>query len=58
MDYQLTLKLPYYDVDDYKNILALEDKLIHKLGGSASVDGHYAGTDLMNIFGAVLRKSE
>ena len=50
MDYQLTLKFPYYDLDDYKIILALEDKLIQKLGGSASVDGHYAGTDMMNIF--------
>ena len=50
MDYKLTLKFPYYDVDDYKDILALKDKLISKFGGSASVDGHYAGTDMMNIF--------
>ena len=50
MDYQLTLKFPYFDVDDYKNILALEEKLIKKLGKSANVDGHYAGTEVMNIY--------
>jgi hypothetical protein len=50
MDYQLTLKFPYYDVDDFKNIRALEDKLIHKLDGSTRVDGHYAGSEVMNIF--------
>ena len=50
MDYQLTLKFPYYDVDDYKNIIALEEKLIEKLGKSANVEGHYAGSDVMNIF--------
>ncbi len=50
MEYQLTLKFPYFDVDDYKNIVALEDKLIKKLGRSAHVEGHYAGSEVMNIF--------
>jgi hypothetical protein len=50
MDYQLTLKFPYYDVADYKNILALEDKLVQKLDRSVRVDGHYAGSEIMNIF--------
>ncbi len=50
MEYQLTLKFPYYDVDDYKNIIALEEKLSKKLGKSANVGGHYAGSEVMNIF--------
>ena len=50
MGYQLTLKFLYYDVDDYKNIIALEEKLIKKLDRSANVEGHYAGSEVMNIF--------
>jgi hypothetical protein len=50
MDYQLTLKFPYYDVDDYKKIIALEEKLTKKLDGSANFEGHYAGSEVMNIF--------
>jgi len=50
MDYQLTLKFPYFDVDDYKNLIKIEEKLIEKLGDSATFDGHYAGPELMNIF--------
>ncbi|MGD2271085.1 MAG: hypothetical protein PVI06_11845 [Desulfobacterales bacterium] len=50
MDYQLTLKFPYYDLDDYKSIITLEEKLAKQLGKSARVDGHYAGSELMSIF--------
>jgi len=50
MEYQLTLKFPYYDVDDYKDIIALEEKLRKKLDRSAKVEGHYAGSEVMNIF--------
>jgi hypothetical protein len=50
MEYKLTLKFPYYDVDDYKTIIALEEKLSKKLGRSAKVEGHYAGSEMMNIF--------
>ncbi|UCH20749.1 MAG: hypothetical protein JSU83_19800 [Deltaproteobacteria bacterium] len=50
MEYQLTLKFPYYDVDDYKNLKTLEDQLIQKLGDSTKVDGHYADSEVMNIF--------
>jgi len=40
MDYQLVLQFRGDTLEDYDEMIALENELIEELGNSADVDGH------------------
>jgi hypothetical protein len=50
MKYQLVLQFPGEDVDDFEDLIHVEDILITGLGANHVVDGHDFGTRAMNIF--------
>lgn len=50
MRYQLVLQFRGDALDDYDQMIALEDRLIQDLGHSAKVDGHDCGSGERNIF--------
>ena len=50
MRYQLVLQFRGDSLADYDEMIALEDRLIEKLGRSAKVDGHDCGSGEINIF--------
>ena len=50
MTYQLVLQFRSDSLTDYDAMIALEDRLIKELGGSAKVDGHDCGSGEANIF--------
>ena len=50
MKYQLVLQFRGDSLADFDALVALENRLIEDLGGSAKVDGHDFGSGEMNIF--------
>jgi hypothetical protein len=50
MQYQLVLQFPGQDVEDFEDLIHLEDILITSLGANHVVDGHDFGARAMNIF--------
>jgi hypothetical protein len=50
MKYQLALQFRGDSLDNFDEMVALEDELIEKLGDSADVDGHDMGSGERNIF--------
>jgi biotin synthase-related radical SAM superfamily protein len=50
MMYQLVIQFPADTLEDYDDMVALEDRLIADLGTSAEVDGHDFGSGTANIF--------
>lgn len=50
MRYQLILQWPVSGIDEYDNMISVEDALIDALGDLALVDGHDAGSGEVNIF--------
>src|SRR5215471_18252824 len=50
MDYQLVLQFRGAALEDYDEMIALEDELIEAVGDSADVDGHDVGSGERNIF--------
>lgn len=50
MKYQLVLQFPASSVEDYDEMIALEETIIKGLGNLGNVDGHDAGSGEMNIF--------
>jgi len=50
MKYQLVFQFRGDSLEDFDEIIALEEELIEKLGDSADVDGHDMGSGEMNIF--------
>lgn len=50
MKYQLVLQLPASSIEDYDELIELEDMIIEGIGNLGSVDGHDAGSKEMNIF--------
>ena len=50
MKYQLVLQFRGDSLEDFDEMIALEDELIEQLRGSADVDGHDMGSGERNIF--------
>ena len=50
MRYQLVLQFEANTMDDFDQLVILEDKLIDELGNVATVDGHDFGSGEFNIF--------
>jgi hypothetical protein len=50
MQYQLILQFDGRDVDDFEDLIHLEDTLIVHLNERHLVEGHDFGNDTMNIF--------
>ena len=50
MDYQLVLKRPCSSLEDYDEMISIEDQLIGSLSSEHDVEGHDAGSGEMNIF--------
>jgi hypothetical protein len=50
MPYQLVLQFQGRDVDDFEDLIHLEDTLIAHLDERHRVDGHDFGADTMNIY--------
>ena len=50
MKYQLVLQFEANTMDDFDQLVILEDKLIDELGSVATVDGHDFGSGEFNIF--------
>jgi hypothetical protein len=50
MQYQLILQFQGHDVDDFEDLIHLEDTLIVHLNERHLVEGHDFGDDTMNIF--------
>jgi hypothetical protein len=50
MKYQLVLQLPASCVEDYDELIELEETLVGHLTKLGQVDGHDAGSGEMNIF--------
>ena len=50
MKYQLVLQFRGDSLEDFDEMIALEEELIEKLGNSADVDGHDMGSGERNIF--------
>src|SRR5215467_3606072 len=50
MRYQLVLQFRGDALEDFDEMIALEDELIEQLGDSADVDGHDMGSGERNIF--------
>jgi hypothetical protein len=50
MQYQLILQFQGRDVDDFEDLIHLEDTLIVSLNERHLVEGHDFGNDTMNIF--------
>ncbi|MGB6686365.1 MAG: ABC transporter [Terracidiphilus sp.] len=50
MLYQLVIQFHPAGALDLEKLVAIEDALTHKLGDSASVDGHDTGSGEFNIF--------
>lgn len=50
MPYQLVLQFQGRDVDDFEDLIHLEDTLIAHLDERHHVDGHDFGADTMNIY--------
>ena len=50
MIYQLVLQLPFSSIEDYDELIRLEDRIIEALGDLGDVDGHDAGAGEMNVF--------
>lgn len=50
MTYQLILQLPTSSIEDYDELVALEEIIIKGLGNLGKGDGHDAGSGEMNIF--------
>jgi hypothetical protein len=48
--YQLVLQLPALSLDDYDQMVELEDAIVGRLASLGRVDGHDAGSGEMNIF--------
>src|SRR5262245_51500628 len=48
--YQLVLQLPSSCLDDYDEMVELEEAIVGSLGNLGCVDGHDAGSGEMNIF--------
>jgi hypothetical protein len=50
MRYQLVLQFGASSIDDFDQLIGVEEKLIEELKGVASVDGHDFGPSEFNIF--------
>lgn len=50
MEFQLVLQWPASSLDDYDEIVEIEEMLLSKLGEEHEVDGHDAGSGEVNIF--------
>ena len=50
MKFKLVLQFRGDTLDDYDQLIALEDDLVEQLGDSADVDGHDMGCGELNIF--------
>ena len=50
MTYQLVVQLPFASIEDYDELVGLEDRIVDALGTLGDVDGHDAGTGEMNVF--------
>ena len=50
MRYHLVLQFEANTMDDFDQLVILEDKLIEELGSVATVDGHDFGSGEFNIF--------
>ena len=50
MRYQLVLQFPANTLDDFDQLVILEDKLTEELGSVGTVDGHDFGAGEFNIF--------
>jgi len=50
MKYQLVLQWPASSIQDYDDMVAMENKLIENLNEGSEVDGHDAGSGEVNIF--------
>jgi hypothetical protein len=50
MRYQLVLQLPVSSIEDYDELIDLEETIIRGLGELGDVDGHDAGSGEMNMF--------
>ena len=50
MKYQLVLQFRGDSLEDFDEMIALEEELAEKLGNSADVDGHDMGSGERNIF--------
>jgi hypothetical protein len=50
MKYQLVLQLPASSVEDYDEMIELEEIIVGNLADLGCVDGHDAGAGEMNIF--------
>ena len=50
MTYQLVLQIPLDSLNDYDEMVALEEELIEPLGRIGDVDGHDVGSGTMNVF--------
>src|SRR5262245_4887666 len=50
MKYQLILQLPASSIEDYDEMIELEEVIIGDLANLGCVDGHDAGSGEMNIF--------
>jgi len=50
MKYQLVVQWPAASIEDYDEMIGVEDALIEQLSDSHEVDGHDAGAGEVNIF--------
>jgi hypothetical protein len=50
MKYQLVLQWPASSIDDYDELIGMENALVDGIGEGHEVDGHDAGSGEMNIF--------
>lgn len=50
MRYVLIIQFQVKSIDDYDEVIRIEDHIIQIVGNSAVVDGHDAGRGEMNIF--------
>ena len=50
MDHVLTLQWPTRGVEDFDELVSMEDTLVEGLGDNVEVDGHDIGPGEMNIF--------
>ena len=50
MKYQLVLQLPAGSIQDYNNMVGLEEDIIEAIGKLGDVDGHDFGSGETNIF--------
>jgi hypothetical protein len=48
--YQLVLQWPGSSLEDYDEMIAMENKLIENLSEGSEIDGHDAGSGEVNIF--------